>query len=311
MTEENMLLNINDRTSDIDEVQVRLSESQITTCGERLSLLFKPIQSIQTKYVHDDPSTCLIIIPEAFRIWYYVFLLIIIGIGYVLTTIYVDLDPVDNPIYNLYGVNNLCNYLDYAPFTYFAATLWSIDVLFILLYHFCDFFRVYDHYIDHKLISKQFFVIYASLTIFESFAAIWSIQTMATQPEENILVHSIPYFVIMLAWWTMATKKWFYMRKIGIFDNYSKCYSILGWIYVISLFVSVIINQTIGTWVNAFGARLWTKPGWEWTQSLMAINRPIFVFFVLVAPIISYFIFTKDLEPITFMINRKSKKATN
>ena len=91
-----------------------------------------------------DRATYLIMVPEAFRIWFYIAFISLILLGIFVTQTFGDIDYNNNPIINNFGANNLCIFFDVPPFTYFGAFLYLFVLQLILIYEVLDIFRVYD-----------------------------------------------------------------------------------------------------------------------------------------------------------------------
>lgn len=278
-------------------------EIKTLTIIDRIKLLTLPIQSIKTKFKDNDASTIIIIIPEAFRMWWYFGFIIYTLIAIFVQTIWGNIDLNNNPVLNRFGANNICIWYDDPPFNYFAASLWLPLVIVALLYLLFDYYRLYDSYIDHNKLSKLFFTLYSIITCYEVFAVIFFLQITATTPKENIYLHTIPFLFLIIALWTMSFKRFMFYWNIGTFKKYPKSYKYLGAFYIFLLLITCII-KLITTTSNLFGAYLWKKKGLEWTANFSGINDKIFTFMVIIAPIIIYFIFTKSCKTVTIVINR-------
>ena len=283
---------------------VKLGYNGEVTCCDRLRFMLKPIQSFTTTYNEGDGQTNIVIIPEAFRMWFYFGFLSLTALAYIVGNKWGGVDVNDNPILNNFGSNNMCIYYDNAPFSLFSTTLYVPIAFSALLYVFLDYYRVYDSYID-KEISKGFWIFYSSFTFYEVIAFILSIQFTATTPYESLYIHTIPYVMLCYAFFTVAFKKFLYMYQCGIFHDgsYHKCWYYLAWVYMILLGLTIGL-KSLYIMPNLFGARSWEQPGWEWTPDAYKYIRISFIINCLLLPMFIYFIFTKDLKTITITINR-------
>ena len=282
------------------------TDEQELTFRDRLHLVVRPIQSIETRYVEGDGQTHIIIAPEPFRILFYFGFFIFAGIAMFVSTKWGGVNTENNPIKNTFGANNTCIYFDNAPFSLFSATLWMPVILCWLVYTILDYYRAYDSYID-KEITKSFWNMYSGFTYYEIFSIIFSIQFTATTPFENLYLHTIPYLTMTYAFFTLSLKKFLYFAKTGMFDGVSKAWYYVGWCYVVSLLVSVMFKAFLIP-PNLFGARMWEKPGLEWTQPFGAVHDKIHFVLVMVCPVLIYLIFTKDCRTIDIVINRAKVK---
>lgn len=275
-------------------------------CCDRIKYMFKPIQYMKTTYVEGDGSTTIVIIPETFRMWFYLCFFTFMILAYLVSRNVVDTN--DNPVLNRFGANNICIYFDVPPFSLISATLWMPVTLSLLIYSFFDYYRAYDSYIDGE-ISKCFWIYYSISTFYEAFAIIFAIQFTATTPFESIYIHTLAFMVLTYAFWTLAFKKFLYFHSCGFFheNEYHKCWYYLGWVYCILLLITIII-RTLVVVPNLFGAYLWKQPGLEWTGPVSDMNGKLHNVLVFIVPILIYFVFTKDLKTITIHMNRTKKE---
>merc|ERR1711971_1281259 len=107
--------------------------------------------------------------PEALRMFFYIGFFVFATIAIFVTVTWSDIDYDDNIIKQTYGVNQICIFFDYAPFSHFGATLWLPNVFFITAYLVLDLFRIYDAKNDGQL-SVAFYRGYFAVTVFEIFA---------------------------------------------------------------------------------------------------------------------------------------------
>ena len=162
---------------------------------------------------------------------------------------FADIPYDDNVFIEYFNGLSICIFFDYPPFGYFGALMWMPQIINLLIYEVLDILRVYDCYLDGqvnkgntkniKTITKKFFHWYLVSTIFEMLAFIGFIQTMATSPLENWRVHSVPYLIMTYGLWTMAFKRFLYLRATGkleeAWSTADKCPQLkryAGWVYV-------------------------------------------------------------------------------
>ena len=136
---------------------------------------------------------------------------------------FADIPYDDNVFVQYFNGLSICIFFDYAPFGYFGALLWMPQILNLCIYEILDLLRVYDAYLDGMVnphednfkITKKFFHFYLVSTIFEIIGFIGFIQTLATSPVENWRVHAVPYLIMTYGLWTMAFKRFLYLRDTG------------------------------------------------------------------------------------------------
>lgn len=274
-------------------------------CFERVRRIFVPIHVSKTVYKDEDGETHIIISPESLLILFYLYFWTFLALAFFITITYSDIDYEDNPIINTYGRNNLCLYFDYKPFNYIGVTGFIPCMLIILSYEILDNFRVYDSFVD-KNISRKFYVFYRYCTIFEIISFIFVCQVFATTPFESIYMHSIPYFMFILALWSLAFKRFLYLNKTNYFKNYYKFSWLyyLGVIYVIVLLINVMVIISIGL-PDLFGARIHKNKNFQWTADLLDINGEIHLVTCNVIPVFTNFLIAKDMDVIKLTVNRK------
>lgn len=238
-----------------------------------------------------------VIIPEAFRMWFYIGFMIFLIIAVSVSLIWSELDTDDNPILNRFGNNNLCIYFDYPPFSTFAITLWLPQVFTLLAWEWFDHARVYGDYKAQKISSKSYYA-YTACTIFESLANCFFAQALATSPMENMYMHVTPWIMFVFALWTIAFKRILYMRnrdwmKTGRCDH-SKILSF----YIVLLAIAAIIKNGLNMANLFWQAELWKRHGLEWTSSLATWNDRLYVLLVIVCPVVFYFRNSKHLPTV-------------
>jgi len=258
------------------------------------------------------------LVPEAFRMWFYYGWWLFIAIAIVVSVIWADIPYDDNPFIEHFNGLSICIFFDFPPFGFFGALLWMPQIFNLVMYEVLDLFRVYDHYHDgvahpdfKHSISSRFMKWYAASTLFEICGFVGFIQTMATSPSENWKVHSVPYLVMTYGLWTMAFKRFLYLRAAGKLEEalseghqWVKLKLWAGWIYVVLLWIAMFFKTSI-LWPNFFGAKLWTQPGWAWTDTVLQYAVYLWFVLTLMVPIVIYWVITEDLDKVHFVINRK------
>ena len=120
---------------------------------DRVRILFHPIESKHIEYKNGNIETHLVIIPESFRMLFYLGIIIFSFSAIFVSATWAGIDYDDNPIYNRFGYNNICIFYDFPPWAYFGATLWVPQVVNFLIFEVFDNFRIYDHYVDTNVPS--------------------------------------------------------------------------------------------------------------------------------------------------------------
>ena len=283
-------------------------KKELTFC-DKLYYLWKPIKFLPTEIRPDgDCISHIIILPEAFRMWFYLLFIVYSGLAYIITITYVDLDYENNIIIDTFGSNNICLYYDYPPFNYFGTTLWFFVSAPLLLYLIFDLMRIYDGYLDDSLlITKEFAIYYCISTIYEILACIFFFQITATSPFENMAFHAVPYVFFSVQFFTTSLKRFLYFDKVKIFDEYKKHYGkvfrVLFLLYV-SLLGASAIFRLFTALPNALGAQIFKIEGFEWTNPASTVNSYLLLILVFIVAPVMYFFVVPYLEPVKITINR-------
>lgn len=303
VTTESVSIGSPDNRSQLDVLEKEATASQDMTCCDRCKALTHPIYFSSAPIIGTkDRATHLVLIPEAFRISFYISFLVLILIGYIVTKAFGNIDEKDNPVLNTFGTNNLCIYFDVPPFTYFGAFLYIPVLLIILTYETLDMFRVYDSYRDDELLNKCEYSIYCIATGYEIICFCWFLQIFATQPTESLVIHTIPYWMVTFALWTLTFKHALFFIKTKVIEQ--TWLRIITWIYVMVLLVSVVIRITIGA-ATMWTHQLWKKEKWKWTNNVADVNGNVLDFLILLVPIFWYFAHIHKIDKIDILINRR------
>jgi len=256
-----------------------------------------------------DAALEVILVPEAFRMWFYYGWWIFITVAILVSVVWADIDYEDNVFVEYFNGLSICIFFDFPPFSYFGAMMWMPQIFSLVIYEILDQFRVFDAFHDGE-ITQRFYRLYTVCSVYESVSFISFIQTMATGPEEQWRVHSVPYLLMTYGLWTMAAKRFLYMRATGKLDvalseghRWPKFKRYAGWAYVGSMGIAMFLKTSI-LWPNFFGLKLWTIDGWEWTDAVLQYSVYCWFVLTLVCPIIIYWVITEDLDTVRFVINR-------
>merc|ERR1740116_604344 len=117
--------------------------------------------------------------------------------------------------------------------------------------------------------------------------------------------------------WTMAFKRFMYLRETGRLEDiksgqakWSKLKLYAGWTYVILLFIAMFFKTSI-LWPNFFGAKLWLRPAWAWTDRLLQYSVYVWFLLTLIVPIVIYWVITEELDTVKLVLNRNGLAGKN
>jgi len=150
--------------------------------------------------------------PENLRIVVYLFFIGIGLVGFLVTRIFSDHAIHHNTLKDLWGYNNVCVFFDHAPATYVLPTLYAINLLFISMYFFSSWYRCQGEY-QAKKISKPGFIGYSIITLYEFLSFCFFATIFAVSPDENLILHSVPFINLIIALSTLASKNYWYHQK--------------------------------------------------------------------------------------------------
>ena len=208
-----------------------------------------------------------------------------------------DLSTKDNSILQRVDANNICIHFDEPPFTYFSDAIWAVLLINVLFYELCDMFRTYDADCDVHT-SKKCCRYYKITIEIETTIFIYIRTRLAVKPDESMMVHIMPYVVLIDALFLVVMKRFLYFKVTGIAD----CYGILDIIYILLLLSP--IGKSFIVLSNLFGAHMWRIDGLEWTSDCTEIDELLFSFLVLICPFFVYITLNAPLQTITLTINR-------
>ena len=98
----------------------------------------------------------------------------------------------DNPIFNIFGYNNICIYIDDLPGKYITAWLFQTMIMFYVAYVLVTHVNVYICY-KTGIYSNWLFNILRATTFLDMLLASYSIEIFAVHPKESMLMHTLPF----------------------------------------------------------------------------------------------------------------------
>jgi len=193
--------------------------------------------------------------------------------------------------------------LRFPPFSYFGAILWFPQLFSILSFEVLDQFRVYEDYLEGKL-SRSFIACYSAATGYECLSFVAFLQITATSPTENVTVHTVPFFMTIYALWTLSFKRVCHMfsKRSDAFWHSNRCYKRVAVLYV-AVMLLCVIGKSAFLWPNFFGAKLFEIEGLRWTPRFMKYTVYLWMFLVVVAPILNYWVIIDRMHTITLVLN--------
>lgn len=201
---------------------------------------------ISKKIDYNENRIRYFIIPEDLRIFAYMFFWFLVIIGAWLTFNYSNVNFEDNPLIHMYGYNNICILFDSFPATYILPMLWTVNFLLFFLYVTFSWFRIYQMYLFGNY-PKSNFIIFSTSTIIEYIGLVFFSGVFAANPEESMLLHTVPFTFLIFALSLMGIKNYLFYRYIA---KLSSLESNLGILYLIIHLTTSLIKMTMQ--VNGF-----------------------------------------------------------
>lgn len=235
--------------------------------------------------------------PEAFRMCFYLYILLFFALASFVTLIWGDIDLIDNEMVDRFGYSTFSVIFSDPPFSLFASTLWFPATILLLSFELFDYIRVYHHYHDDDVpysLSRCFFVYYSISTLIECVGVVCFSQIFATSPTEHIYMHSWPYIIFMVSLWLMVNKRFLYLYKVNVVSKY-------GVIHVISCSVITVIGISLYL-PNLFGAKLWESH--SWTMTLQKINDALYAVLMVVVSMVIYAVIGTKLDTVIVTVHR-------
>jgi len=200
----------------------------------------------------------------------------------------------DNMIIKRYGANSICVFIDDPPFNLFAATLYFPVGAMFCMFALTKYWRTHVSFTEERIgaCTKNFLL---ACCVFEVITAIVFIQSFATSPMENELVHALPYtafqlgiishgissFVFFLANQHPKTPRWLF--GFGIFSIVTLCIETF-------LFILIVINAFLQD-----NAKMWDVSS-KFGAIFAGFVLKTYLIFAMVLPMIFHYCAAEYLE---------------
>lgn len=157
-----------------------------------------------------------------------------------------DIDPESTVIFQLYGFNHSCNYLDFNPARLVAAILIPFTMVPMALYNFFFHLRVYRAWKEEKTVGYGF-LWYSRITwVYNAFAFLMLHLWFVNDPtgDYGFLGHYIPYIMAQVALAFMAISQVHYLKATNELP-----WNIKDWmanVYLGLIIVLTLMSQIFG-----------------------------------------------------------------
>lgn len=148
-----------------------------------------------------------------FRVLTYSFLILTVASGVILTMMYnvkveqgggwtpdshwelVDLE--DNPLYNIFGYNNVCVFFDTLPGKYISLWFFELTMIFFACYVIASHFNLVLAYKRKHYTDAQLNVFRVTL-MFDLLVFTYAVEIFAVTPKENFVMHTLPFSALIM-----------------------------------------------------------------------------------------------------------------
>ena len=174
--------------------------------------------------------------PEGVRLYAYLCFWLLVIIGAWLTIKYSNVDFQNNPLFHMFGYNNICILFDAYPSTYVIQSIWVINYLLLTCYIITSWLRIYEGYLI-SIVTNLDFTLFSISSGIELISIILFTTVFSVTPEESMFFHIGPFTFLILALSLLAIKNYIYYNRIA---DLTKNEKILGLLYLaIHLFASL------------------------------------------------------------------------
>ena len=201
----------------------------------------------------------IIVVVECLRALFYYGLVTTFVVGVVLTMLFVREDH-KAIIMDVFGVSNICTYLDFPPATYILPIVYTFPMFSGITYSIVSIFRVSISYNENKIGRLAKILLWIAHIHF-IFSLIWVTAVFAVQPDRkdptSMIVHTLPYVNFKVAFCTLQIGVTYFGSNVSWNClNFSKCFNkrwfvALSWIHVFFQFIDMIVSNIMI--INALG----------------------------------------------------------
>ena len=201
---------------------------------------------------YDDCVLSFTLHPDGFRFVAYSWLVLTLGVGFAITSTFNlglpedtespwrPIDPTNNTLYNHFGYNNVCLYIDDLPAKYIA--IW-IAVLFIICYVAYLLLSLASYYLCEKRgrISRSTYNWYKATVIFDIMIVTYFVEVFAVHPDENFPMHTIPFTCLVVSVCITGIRNVLFELQVIDFTKHPK-FKIALKVYLAGLVIASILK---------------------------------------------------------------------
>lgn len=171
---------------------------------------------------------------EILRMIAYINLVLMILVGTIITTLFIDdPKPENTVIYEIFGFNHICNMIDHQPSRWICALLVLFFIVPMAAFVLLSYFRTRDAYEDGR-VPKYLQTYNRMITPFVFFSVCYTYMWFVNPPltKEDFLGHYLPYVALQLAFGLLAVQEVSYLihhnvLPFGFNATWAKAYLVL------------------------------------------------------------------------------------
>ena len=194
---------------------------------------------------------------ESIRVMYYLTLSIFLGIGKILTGLFVEHD-FTAIIMDVFGATNLCTYLDFPPATYVLPFVYVFPMICLIVFNIASIFRISVAYRERKISSFTRKMLNAA-HIYIMISVIWAGTCFAVQPDRNhpitMVVHTVPYLNLKIAWCALSITDVCFGSKVSWNNLFTpkgrQLFVSVSWLFCVVQVIFALVASTM--MLNALG----------------------------------------------------------
>lgn len=156
--------------------------------------------------------------PEYFRLAAYACIFISVGTGVALTKLINVkrgwVNETESVIYEHFGYNNLCFYIDELPARYFGLFGMTLFSFFWVAYEISMYFLTKMSYEKGELTDAEHYVFVFTMW-FNCLAAVYFLQVFTVHPSESFIMHTIPFSIMVLALSVNGVRNVYFQIRAG------------------------------------------------------------------------------------------------
>ena len=189
------------------------------------------------------------VVVESFRVLFNWSFLTLFGIGIFSTKMFVTHDHTAI-ISDVFGVSNICTYLDFPPSTYILPFLYLFPMTFGILYNVVSMFRIWIAHEEGRITYLEKKLLWA-VHVYFILTLMWFEMVFAVSPDRDdpttMIIHTLPYFNLKIAWCVLQIGVVHFGARVAWKDVTcgGTWFVAVSWMHVTLQCIATVISNTI------------------------------------------------------------------